>query len=393
MKSRTALCLLAAALLSSTSTPAWGGPFLNVGHRGYPGLFPENTLVSQAAAFAAGADMVEIDLQKSSDGAVVILHDDTLDRTTDGAGPVADHTLAELQQLDAGSWFAPEFAGVGIPTLEEALSAGIGQGPLLLDQKSGLTFGAEIASALTSTGFAATQLWVTAWESAQVLDIQAQVPNATILWTALSPDHPTPEDWSGFLDDMTLLGVDGFSLVDLFFLTSPFGPSFIVEAQARGFLVFAWNLFPAGVTEMQTLIAAGLDGYIVDNPAALAAELPEAPPAPWLAALLLGLVCSSRRRQRFRRRCAGSAPRPSRPRSRRPIQHPCSACDSRPFSPQPASRSSWRPPRRQRSIAGRTATGTSTSPWTSTPCRRRTAPRPSGGPCSRRRGPSPRRAR
>ena len=72
---------------------------------------------------------------------------------------------------------------------------------------------------------------------ATIADIRSFVPGATILWTALSPDVPTPGDWSDFLDAMTLLDVDGFSFVDLFLLTSPFAPGFIAEAQARGFQV------------------------------------------------------------------------------------------------------------------------------------------------------------
>jgi len=282
------LWLLAWVLLPAGG--ASGGPILNAAHRGYSAAFPENTLVAQDAAFDAGADLVEIDLQRSADGAVVIFHDDSLDRTSDGSGPVAGHTLAELQQLDAGSWFGPQFAGEPIPTLDQALSAAIGRGPLLLDQKSGLLFGAEIASALTATGFGVDELWVTAWEVAQVADIRTHVPEATILWTALSPDDPTPEDWTDFLDAMTLVGVDGFSLVDLFLLNSPFAPDFIAQAQARGFHVFAWNLFRATANEMQRAVDAGLDGYIVDDPATFAAVVPEPSPGLLLGTLVVGLI-------------------------------------------------------------------------------------------------------
>jgi glycerophosphoryl diester phosphodiesterase len=282
------LVLLLALLLPAGGASA--APILNVAHRGYSAAYPENTLVAIDAAFDAGAHAVEIDLQRSADGAVVIFHDDTLDRTTDGSGLVADHTLAELQALDAGSWLDPAFAGEPIPTLEQALASAIGRGPLLLDQKSGLTFGADIASALTATGFAVADLLVTAWEPAQVADVRAQVPGATVIWTALSPDDPTPEDWSDFLADMAALGVDGFSFVDLFLLDSPFAPSFVAEAQALGFEVFAWNLLRATEVEMQRAVDAGLDGYIVDDPGRFSAVLPEPSPVALLASLaLLGL--------------------------------------------------------------------------------------------------------
>lgn len=67
--------------------------------------------------------MVEVDVTVTADGHVICLHDETLDRTTDGSGPASDMTVAEIKQLDAGSWFAPEYAGEKIPTLAEVLDA------------------------------------------------------------------------------------------------------------------------------------------------------------------------------------------------------------------------------------------------------------------------------
>ena len=184
------LILVSALLSVFLSGSALAAPLQIVGHRGYSAFFPENTLRSLSAAFEAGADIVEIDLQKSSDGSVVIIHDATLDRTTNGTGAVADFTVAELQALDAGSWLDPRFSDETIPTLEEALVAAMGWGPLLLDQKSDLVFGAELADALSATGFPIGQVWVTAWNEVQVADVIANVPGATILWTALFPPLP-----------------------------------------------------------------------------------------------------------------------------------------------------------------------------------------------------------
>jgi glycerophosphoryl diester phosphodiesterase len=306
MWSRARILLGIGLLLPASAASA--GPILNLAHRGYSAAYPENTLVAIEAAFDAGADVVEIDLQKSADGAVVIFHDDTLDRTSDGSGPVADHTLAELQGLDAGSWLDPAFAGEPIPTLDQALTAAIGRGPLLLDQKSGLTFGAEIASALTATGFSVDDLLVTAWEPAQVADVRAHLPGATVIWTALSPDDPTPEDWSDFLADMVALGVDGFSFVDFFLLDSPFAPSFVAGAHDLGFQVFAWNLFRATEVEMQRALDADLDGYIVDDPARFSALLPEPGPS---VLLLAALALAGSRAGRP----VGRSVSPARPRS------------------------------------------------------------------------------
>lgn len=91
-------------------------------HRGHSVGAPENTLPALVAAAERGATVCEIDVVLTGDNEIVLLHDEILDRTTDGQGRVADYTLAELRRLDAGSWFGPSFAGVLIPTLPEALA-------------------------------------------------------------------------------------------------------------------------------------------------------------------------------------------------------------------------------------------------------------------------------
>ncbi len=90
-------------------------------HRGACLRAPENTLAAFELAMREGADALEIDAQLSRDGQVVVIHDTTVDRTTDGTGPVAALTLAELQALDAGRFFGEEFAGQRIPTLADVL--------------------------------------------------------------------------------------------------------------------------------------------------------------------------------------------------------------------------------------------------------------------------------
>ena len=93
-----------------------------IAHRGFSGAAPENTLAAVRAAIEVGADMVEIDVTLSADDHIVVIHDETLTRTTNGSGEVSELTLAELKQLDAGAWFDLEFAGEHIPTLDELLA-------------------------------------------------------------------------------------------------------------------------------------------------------------------------------------------------------------------------------------------------------------------------------
>ena len=92
---------------------------LVIGHRGASAYAPENTLAAFRLAAEQGADAVELDAKLSADGQVVVIHDQTVDRTTNGIGQVCDLTLAQFKSLDAGTFFAPQFAGETVPTLAE----------------------------------------------------------------------------------------------------------------------------------------------------------------------------------------------------------------------------------------------------------------------------------
>jgi glycerophosphoryl diester phosphodiesterase len=92
-----------------------------IAHRGAKANAPENTLVAFKRAYDEGARWVEFDVKLTADGHPVLIHDEMLERTTDGRGEVRTKTLAEIQALDAGSWFAKAFAGERVPTLAEAL--------------------------------------------------------------------------------------------------------------------------------------------------------------------------------------------------------------------------------------------------------------------------------
>ena len=93
----------------------------NVAHRGYSAVAPENTLPALAAAGPAGATFVEFDVRTTADGVPVVIHDRTVDRTTNGTGAVWELTADEVRALDAGAWFSPAYAGVRVPLLADAL--------------------------------------------------------------------------------------------------------------------------------------------------------------------------------------------------------------------------------------------------------------------------------
>jgi glycerophosphoryl diester phosphodiesterase len=92
-----------------------------VAHRGYSAVAPENTLPALAAGVLAGATFIEFDVRTTADGVPVVIHDRTVDRTTDGSGQVRELTLDEISGLDAGSWFSPAYAGIRIPLLQEVI--------------------------------------------------------------------------------------------------------------------------------------------------------------------------------------------------------------------------------------------------------------------------------
>ena len=93
-----------------------------IAHRGAPMRAPENTIESFVSARDAGVRWVETDVTLTSDGIPVLMHDETLDRTTNGHGPISEITWEKLQQLDAGSWFSPAFAGTRVMSLTELMA-------------------------------------------------------------------------------------------------------------------------------------------------------------------------------------------------------------------------------------------------------------------------------
>ncbi|RHW35020.1 glycerophosphodiester phosphodiesterase [Lysinibacillus yapensis] len=108
----------------------------NVAHRGATAYAPENTIAAFDLAVEMKADYIEIDVQRSKDGKLVLIHDTTVDRTTDGTGKVGDLTFEQLRSLDAGSWKGEQFAGESIPTFEEILDRYQGKIGIFIEMKS-----------------------------------------------------------------------------------------------------------------------------------------------------------------------------------------------------------------------------------------------------------------
>ncbi len=150
--------------LSDTPMPSFNGSIKDcqiVAHRGFSSQAPENTLSACRAAVDAGIDGVEFDVRRSKDMIPVLLHDSTLDRTTDGKGKVVDTPLSRLKRLDAGRWKHARFANERIPTLHETMSY-LSTTPCLavIDLKdSGIAF--QTLASVTSTGTLANTCVIT----------------------------------------------------------------------------------------------------------------------------------------------------------------------------------------------------------------------------------------
>lgn len=244
-----------------------------IGHRGAAGVAPENTVVSIERAIQGGAQAIEVDVHISADGSLVTIHDDSVDRTTDGTGPVGSLTLEEIRQLDAGHRFTPDRgrsfpyrgSGVRVPTLDEAVAAAAGL-PMIIEVKSraaGEAFGAWLRARRAEPGDA-DRFIVAGFER----DSVAPAAKAADWRSATRAD----------LIPFVLLGKLGIGgplppHVDAIMVPIRKGPlrivtrGFVRRAHKRGVGVFVWTVNRPSV--MRELLDIGVDGLISDVPARL----------------------------------------------------------------------------------------------------------------------------
>ncbi|ACQ78944.1 glycerophosphoryl diester phosphodiesterase [Beutenbergia cavernae DSM 12333] len=213
-------------------------------HRGASATHPENTLLAFRAAVDAGADAIELDVRCSSDGVLVVIHDATLDRTTDGHGPVAAHRAAELVRLDAG--------GSGLPTLEEvAEQIGV---PLLVEVKS-----ADAAPVLARLLVAEPRF------AARVRVMSFRADHLRVV-AQYAPDVPRVlvTRWPGraALARAAAVGAVG---VNAFWPSVT--PGSVARARAGGLGVLTWGLGERNLERrLARAVGLGVDVVIVDDP-------------------------------------------------------------------------------------------------------------------------------
>lgn len=229
------------------------------GHRGASAIAPENTLAAFRAAEAAGADGVELDVQLSRDGVPVVLHDSTVDRTSDGHGAVGGLTLAELKGLDAGSWYGAAFAGEKIPTLAEVLNWGGDR----------LRFNVEIKDAAAgqtvlelARRYTRALLLVSSFDHALLAELRRCAPKLPLafLWEE--------SGWSAALERAAACGAESFHP-----RADGLSLELVAACRRRKMAVYPWTVDQAANLDVCRRLA--VDGVFCNDPARVLAWLSE----------------------------------------------------------------------------------------------------------------------
>jgi glycerophosphoryl diester phosphodiesterase len=226
---------------------------LRIGHRGAAAVAPENTIASFRRAVALGAQAVELDVQRTRDGHLIVMHDETVDRTTDGIGRVAELDLAWIQRLDAGSWKGPEFAGERVPTLDEVIDAIAAPTILFVELKGPAALAPGIEEDLLRVvGRARSRVRVSSFDHRALARLRE-----------LDGDLPLGALFTGLPVDPVALarGCGATAIHPSFHYVVP---DLVAEAHAAGLEVHAWTVnVPEDIAAVRAL---GVDGIFSDHP-------------------------------------------------------------------------------------------------------------------------------
>jgi glycerophosphoryl diester phosphodiesterase len=225
-------------------------------HRGGGRLAPENTLAAMRTGFDHGYRMVEFDVKLSSDGVAFLMHDDTLDRTTNGKGPADALTWAQLARLDAGSWQSPAYAGERLPTL-----AAIAQWAIAHDVACNVEI-KPMPGRERETGAAvareARELWrnakhaplLSSFSEQSLAAAQAAAPELPRAWLV----EALPADWQARLSGLACVALDACH--------EALDADIVAAARRAGYRVVTWTVNDAALAK--TLAGWGVDCIITD---------------------------------------------------------------------------------------------------------------------------------
>ena len=239
-----------------TERPYWPYPRI-IAHRGGGELAPENTLAALRYARNLGFEAVEFDVKLTADDVPVLFHDDSLERTTDGSGPVADILFDVITQLDAGSWFANEFAGESVPAFAAASA---------LCKETGLWANIEIKPSPgheQNTGRIVARMAKLLWSGAALPPLLSSFSLETLeAARSQAPELPRallcteiPDDWKASLDQLGCVAMHvAFDHLNAEAVAA-------IQATRRGVLAFTVN----GPLDAVDLIEMGVDALVTDQ--------------------------------------------------------------------------------------------------------------------------------
>ena len=237
-----------------------------IGHRGASHSAPENTLASVNLAWKRDADAVEIDVWMTKDRRIVALHDSTTERTTGKDWNVAERTLAEIEELDAGSWKDRKWAGQRIPTLEAVLATVPDGKRLFIEIKCGEELLPELERVLKAAGLDPGQTVVISFDLGVVKAVKAKMPQCPVYW--IHDTSPKLDEKTGRLLDppdeliekCRRAGLDGLDLAHDSQLTKPL----VDKIHGLGMELYVWTV--NSPEDAARLAALGVDGITTDRP-------------------------------------------------------------------------------------------------------------------------------
>lgn len=238
---------------------------LSVAHRGASGTAPENTIAAFQKAIEQKADFLELDIHLSKDSIPVVIHDKSVDRTTDGTGKIREMTMDEIKKCDAGIKTGKQFTGEKIPTLEEVIKLVNGQAILLIEIKKGGNFypGIEKFTVGLIEKYNARQwCYVQSNNKKILMKIKELDPSVIIIKSMLGKIPLLPVYIDNELNSPGILefpGAGGFTIHHRFFSKRT-----VKKIHARNKLVFAWTV--NNERRIRKVIGKGVDGIITNFP-------------------------------------------------------------------------------------------------------------------------------
>jgi len=209
MKIHTLLYLAGISLLPMTPLRA----IEVIAHRGASFAAPENTLSALRLAWEEGAGTAEVDVRLTKDGKIVLMHDDTLERTAAQPGRVAETTLAAIRKLDVGLWKDPSFTGERIPTLDEALAATPSGRTLVIEIKCGIEIVEPLVETLNRSSKPSKEIILISFDYEVLKALKREIPPYRAYWLlGYEPNFPLEEIFSTYITLSKEAGLDGLNL-------------------------------------------------------------------------------------------------------------------------------------------------------------------------------------